>query len=151
MSVTPLRLNGWRGAGCGDQCLPRSHDPISHERYGYATAMAELRHVIVRTGSLTVNLSTRKVYVNDASVFLPGRELDVLIYLAERLGSFCSSEEIGIAIWGKQWTRPLAMTNVRANVSRLRRRSLGSVSSLISSRRVGAQAAYRLENVEPTS
>lgn len=147
MTAAPIAPAGWRGPGCGTDCWPRSHDPIAHERYGYDTALAELRSRIVRTGPLTVDLRALTVLVDGAPVIVPSRELQVLAYLAERVGFPCRLADLARAVYGLDGRSE--RNAARGQVVRLRGR-LGDAGRLITSGRSNGAPSRRLERLEPT-
>ncbi len=147
MSVTPLRLNGWRGPACDSACLPLAHNPEAHERYGYASAIASLAERTVATGCLTVDLKRRDVRVNGEIISLPSREWELLAFFARRVGMPCTNDTICTAIWGvadKASLRAMTMT-----LYRLRGR-LGPARALITTYAAGPRTWRRLEYVEAT-
>jgi DNA-binding response OmpR family regulator len=155
--MTVERLYAWRTAGCGDLCRPQLHDLSAHERYGYELCRAEYTERTVRTGNLTVELRSRRVWVDGAQVTVTGREWGILAYLAERLGHWCPNDDIVRAVWGPEWLfmPPVGVRFQRAvphllhvNLNRLRPR-LGSAAELISTGWAGSQTGggLRLEEV----
>lgn len=158
MSVA--RIDGWRLAGCGSFCRPRSHDPASHEEYGRLLERGVLHRLVVRTGPLVVDLRTERVTVNGAEVHLSGREWGVLAYMAERPGQWHPIEAIIRAVWGSEWITRLRRRNPNGGVYRadLRphavtehrlRYKLGPAASLIESQR-SMRGLRRLRIEEPT-
>lgn len=147
MSVTPIRLTGWKGPGCGPDCLPRSHDPEAHERYGYDRALAEIRGAVIRTGNLVVDLSAATVHVDGVQVDPSDREWHVLEYLAARFGRPCRVADIAQAIYGD------ASVHERKSVNQIcykLRRRLDTAGRLITSGRYEGGPMRRLERVEVT-
>lgn len=101
--MTVTSISRWRLPGCDSECSPRSHNPLSHELYGYQRALAESPLRIVRTGPLVVDLNARTVAVDGAVVLVVGREWALLAYLAERIGRWCPMDEIVAEVWGPAW------------------------------------------------
>lgn len=131
MSVA--QIAEWRLPGCGENCIPRRHDPIDHERYGhesgYTRAVKDMRPRVVSVGCLTVDLLSKIVTVDNEQVPITPTEYSVLEYLSVNVGRRCSAEEITQAIWGdirEQWVGH----NVSVHMSRLRSK-LGPAASLI--------------------
>lgn len=147
MTVSPIRLQGWRGPGCGDGCLPRSHDPESHERFGYRRGQEDLRPRVVRTGPLVVDLNTRAVVVAGSQIVPPDAEWAMLAHLAEHLDAFCTTADLIAAMGGRS---DLAAERNRVNVTVHRLKGhLGPAGHLIESGRKG-RSGRRLAYVEPT-
>jgi DNA-binding response OmpR family regulator len=120
---------------------------------------AEYTERTVRTGNLTVELRSRRVWVDGARVAVTGREWAILAYLAERLGCWCPNDDIVSVVWGPEWLfmPPVGARAQRAgphllhvNLCRLRAR-LGSASTLITSGVEGSESGggRRLEDVPP--
>lgn len=163
MTAAPLALIGWRGPGCGPDCLPRSHDPAAHERYGYEQAMAEQRASIVRTGPLTIDLGdSGRVWVEGVEIALTDREWHVLAHLARNLGRFCPNDEVIAAVWGPEYVSETRRVRpdgysvrtdhqiLNVTIHRLRPK-LGTARALISRGTPGNRnPGRRLERVEPT-
>lgn len=156
-------INEWRLPGCGGGCIRYAHDPHAHEAYGLLLAVRTRPTRIVRTGSLTVDLDdVGRVRVDGQVVHLTGREWRLLTYLAERLGRFCSTDDIVTAVWGPAWLTPIKRRRadghfervdhrlVNVNVNRMRAK-LGSAAVLITTVRHQDQLGRRLEYVEPTA
>jgi hypothetical protein len=93
----------WRLPGCSELCQQDDHDPFGHESSGYARGLAGRPGMIVRTGCLTIDLYSGDVIVAGRPVRLSGREWGVLSYLAERVDTHCTVNEIVAAVWGQEW------------------------------------------------
>lgn len=161
MTVELIAISDWRLPGCGIDCAPRRHDPHAHELYGFLLAVRTPPARVVRTGPLMIDLQTdRRVTIAGNVVDLTARQWSVLVFLAERIGRRCGSDEITAAVWGPEWVRPKTLQCpggqvyrgdhrvLSTTMGRLRDR-LGVARSLITSG--GAwDSSYRLERVEPT-
>ena len=155
----------WRQPGCGEACLPRRHDPATHEAHGFALALLAQRVApvrIVRTGPLVIDLAAARVTSAGQVVPVSGREWRVLAYLATRPGRPCTATELLRSIWGPEWVTGRRRRHrrgfwmdvdhqvIRTWISRLRAR-LGDARSLVVTVPVGIGVpAYRLELEEPT-
>lgn len=84
---------------------------------------------LVLTGPLVVDIPRKIVVVEGEEVALSDREWDLLVYLAEHAGSWCSLKDIGQAAWGSEWLLGDG-ARIRMAVTRLRSR-LGPAQSLI--------------------
>lgn len=149
MTVSPLRAEGWRGPGCGADCLPRSHDPISHERYGYERAWSDRSPRIVKTGPLAMDLHARTVAVGDKAVVVSRLEWALLAYLAEHLDAFCPLSDLTALIVDGRERVQADDARLRNIKHRLRRRLGPDAARLI----VGGRPytpGVRLVYVEPT-
>lgn len=168
MTVSPLDFStSWILPGCGVACVPRRHDPVTHELHGFRLAlMAQTVKPtrIVRTGPLVVDLVGRHVAVRGVVVPLTGREWGLLSFLAVRAGRFCANDEIVADVWGPEYvtgevrrSKSGRMTRVdhrvlTTNLSRLREK-LGPAGPLIVTvyGTVAGQGGKRLELVAPES
>lgn len=144
-----------RGPGCGPGCsIVFGHDPVTHERYGRETALAEMAERpsgIVRTGPLTIDLDAATIRANGRDLPLSPIERGLMLHLAAHAGRLCSPRQIVEAVWdaatadtwvsGKETMHPL-----RTHMSRLRTR-LGDAASLIETR-IGM--GYLLRTEPPT-
>jgi len=145
----------WLLPGCDTRCYPRSHSPQAHEAYGrllgIEEAMSQRAGRIVRTGALSVNLDARTATVDGIEARLTPREWQLLAYLAEHVGRWCSEREIRCAIWDSGMTG--GGTVVNTNRHRLRRR-LGDAGHLVEVRDGGRvpgvrQSRLALVEVQP--
>lgn len=98
MSVAALR--DWRLPGCGDECYPRNHDPRAHELWGLLLATLTPPTRVIRTGTLTFDLDTRRATVNGVVVALGPNQEGYLAHLAERIGQWCRNADVLAAVWG---------------------------------------------------
>lgn len=170
MIASALPEQDFRRPGCSDQCkvvraivagiFGRSelliHDPDTHEQYGALSAMQAgltlTTQGTVRTGVLEVNVFTRDVRVHGELLELTPTEAAILVYLAKRLGHFCSHDDIHGAVWPQRdrgYTGEVVSDDlhlIRVNVSRLRTRLGADAGPLLVTQR---GAGYFLEAVEP--
>lgn len=58
---------------------------------------------VLRLGSMTVDLDTRRVSVGDVPVSLTRKEFDLLALLAQRPGVVCRREQIISEVWQTSW------------------------------------------------
>lgn len=151
---------GWWRPDCGDGCSEEGHDLDAHVMHGRLLERQERAGQIVRTGPLTVDLTTETVSVNGHEIRLSRREYDLLAYLARHLGQWRRGEQILAAVWGPEWVtrawrtragaKPTrADTNIlNTNRHRLRVR-LGPAGVLVETRHRGlGPADMRLARVE---
>lgn len=135
--MTPAAIYAWRLPGCGDDCQPRRHDPVSHEAYGArqerARAMREARLRVVRTGPLLVNRDARTALVDGVTVPLSPTEWRILDALAGAAGATVAYEDLAQMALGAEWAcvaRPVVLNNFHVHRCRLRGK-LGRARSLV--------------------
>ncbi len=97
--------------------------------FGFAELLARMRAVLRRTGTdagvvsygpLRVDLSGRRVWVEQVSISLTGKEFDILACLALEPGRAVSREEIFDRVWDEHWFGPRKVLDV--HVAALRRK-----------------------------
>jgi len=98
---------------------------------------------IIRLNRLSVDLSGRRLLIDDAEVELTAREWLVLECLVRRMGQIVSKERVQQALAGPE--QDITPNAVEVHVSRLRAK-LGDVAVIRSLRGLG----YRLEEAKPT-
>jgi DNA-binding winged helix-turn-helix (wHTH) protein len=159
---TPPSAPDWRLPGCTIACRRGQHDPVTHERYGRAQALASVVATgapapqptePIRTGCLTVDLVTERVFVDGSDPGLTPTERAILLYLAAHLDCPCRHVDIVRAVWDEEQAessskprpgRPAWHIN-RANVGRMRAK-LGPAAPLLETL---SGIGYRLRFVEP--
>jgi DNA-binding winged helix-turn-helix (wHTH) protein len=159
---TPPSAPEWRLPGCTVACRQGRHDPVTHERYGRAQALASVVATStptaqptepIRTGCLTVDLVTERVFVDGSDPGLTPTERAILLYLAGHLDRPCRHADIVRAVWDEEQAessskprpgRPAWHIN-RSNVLRIRAKLGPAVPLLETVSGVG----YRLRFVEP--
>jgi DNA-binding winged helix-turn-helix (wHTH) protein len=152
----------WRLPGCTVACRQGQHDPVTHERYGHAQALASVVATAapapqptepIRTGCLTVDLVTERVFVDGSDPGLTPTEGAILRYLAAHLDRPCRHADIVRAVWDEEQAessskprpgRPAWHIN-RSNVLRIRAKLGPAVPLLETVPGIG----YRLRFVEP--
>lgn len=87
----------WRRPGCSDACQPPNHDPISHEKYGFAKGRAG--GTVVHAGPMAINLETKIVTVHGKAVSLPGRSWEILAALASLPGLIVTREALYVMVY----------------------------------------------------
>jgi DNA-binding winged helix-turn-helix (wHTH) protein len=159
---TPPSAPDWRLPGCTIACRRGQHDPVTHERYGHAQALASGAVTSapapqptepIRTGCLTVDLATERVFVNGSDPGLTPTERGILLYLAAHLDRPCRHAEIVGAVWDEAAVELAANPRRahgawhanRVNVSRMRAK-LGPAASLLES---VSGVGYRLRLESP--
>jgi DNA-binding response OmpR family regulator len=97
--------------------------------FGLAELQARIRAVlrrvrpggdVVRHGSLTVDIRTRRVTVSGSEVILTGKEFDILECLASDPGRVVTRQEILETAWDAHWYGPTKVLDV--HVASLRRK-----------------------------
>jgi DNA-binding winged helix-turn-helix (wHTH) protein len=153
-----------QGAGCGIACIPLPsgavfHSAGQHEEYGRRQALAEVEAQLdwptapIRTGCLTVDLVTERVFVNGLDPGLTPTEGAILRYVAAHLDRPCRHADIVRAVWGEaavelafRVRREHGRWHInRVNVARMRSK-LGPAAPLVES---VSGVGYRLRLVEP--
>lgn len=109
------RISDWRLAGCGDACIPRSHDPQDHEAYGYRMAQERPTQTYFEIGGLAIDTSSATVIRYGDVLPLTAREWQLLAYLLDHADQWCKADDVAASIWGDA-----AATAFRVVLSRLR-------------------------------
>lgn len=73
---------------------------------------------IISAGDISINLSSRKVFVGNQEIVLPNKEFDLLLFLVQHLETVLSKEEILNSVWGVDACVETA--TVAVHVNRLR-------------------------------
>lgn len=140
-------------AGCGEECLPRRHDPHAHELYGFLLALRSPPATRIVTGPLVVDLEARIALVDGE----PARSLGsgrnrararwrLLEVLATHLGRPVTYAEACTHVYGYAGDAPTyhALRQLAFHL----KRSLGPAGSLI---RSVPTIGLRLDRCEPSS
>jgi DNA-binding response OmpR family regulator len=113
-----------------------------HEAAGRQQALAEIaaqgprRSGVVRTGTLALDLDTESVTVEGQAVSLTPIELQIVLYLGERVGTLCLAVDIVRAVWGEEQAQMELSTgsktchSLNVNISRIRAK-IGDNRSLL--------------------
>ena len=97
--------------------------------FGFAELLARMRAVLRRAGTdaapvtygrLRIDLTGRRVWVDQAPVALTGKEFDILACLAFEPGRVVSREEIFDRVWDEHWYGPRKVLDV--HLAALRRK-----------------------------
>lgn len=129
-SAVPIIVVTARGAEADRvAALDAGADDYIVKPFGFAELLARMRAVLRRTGTdagvvsygpLRVDLSGRRVWVEQVSISLTGREFDILACLALEPGRAVSREEIFDRVWDEHWFGPRKVLDV--HVAALRRK-----------------------------
>jgi DNA-binding response OmpR family regulator len=80
------------------ELVARVHAHLSrYERY---TKKAESREDLLQIRNLSLELSSRKVYIDEKEIYLTAKEFDVLIFLASNPNHVFSREHLFDKLWG---------------------------------------------------
>ena len=155
-AVTLLPRGDWRGPGCGDRCIRvfaevmgatrreviEAHDPEAHEAYVHALYLP----TIVRTGPLTVDISSGRTWVDGQEIALDGTvRWGIIRTLALRLDCVVSLRELWVAVHGDDVPRVHAAGYWGTTMSNIRR-MLGPARALLETR---IERGYMLRYVPP--
>lgn len=129
-SPVPIIVVTARGAEADRvAALDAGADDYIVKPFGFAELMARMRAVLRRAGNdagvvsygpLRVDLAARRVWVEQLSISLTGKEFDILACLALEPGRAVTREEIFDRVWDEHWYGPRKVLDV--HVAALRRK-----------------------------
>jgi len=73
---------------------------------------------LIRTGALSIDKEDRRVFIEDNEVFLPQKEFDLLLFLAENPNRVFSKEELFEKVWG--YDALSDTTTITVHIARIR-------------------------------
>jgi DNA-binding response OmpR family regulator len=129
-SATPIIVVTARGAEVDRvAALDAGADDYIVKPFGFAELLARMRAVLRRAGSnagvlsygpLRVDLTGRRVWVDEVPVNLTGKEFDILACLVVEPGRAVTREEIFDRVWDEHWYSPRKVLDV--HIAALRRK-----------------------------
>jgi two-component system, OmpR family, response regulator len=100
---------------------------------------------VVRAGPLAIDVRNRRLGSGEHHVPLTGRELDLMLALAPRLGDVVTRAELLAEVWGAAFDGPPNVVDVYVGYLRAKLRELDSGVTITTVRGLG----YRLESAAP--
>lgn len=129
-STVPIIVVTARGAEADRvAALDTGADDYIVKPFGFAELLARMRAVLRRTGTdtgvlsygpLRVDLTARRVWVDQVPISLTGKEFDILACLTLEPGRAVTREEIFARVWDEHWYGPRKVLDV--HIAALRRK-----------------------------
>lgn len=127
-----------RGLGLGaDDYLTKPFSPVqlvarvkAHiSKYERLLSGIDLQNNIIETGDLKIDLSSRKVYVNDIGINFTSKEFDLLYFLAKNPHRVFSKQELLEYIWGFDSISKADVATVTVHIKKIRNKIEHDISN----------------------